>query len=266
MHVAIDDTYGPERITPTKYVTGARRTYVAIEFPDEQVNYIRQNIRDCVTWLEETLGAPLPELHFSDIYNRRGAWKSCAAGVNLRVVSFFAEIYRLHRWRVHIQTVDDRTFADHNYNPSHVVDGIDLSERDGRALFLLVLKVRKSVPQPPEPLVVRVDAGRAKAGSLFAPKSFRQWGNLYDGRYENSRIDPLLQVADFLAFSINRNTHLATKSSITDIDKEFLAMISDMDIQSKDIIRVESTMTSIRQDLERSHFEDRVAKGLEKSE
>lgn len=266
MHVAIDDTYGPEGIIPTKYVTGARRTYVAVEFPDEQVDYIRQNVRNCLGWLEGKLGSPLSELHFSDIYNRRGPWKSWRNGENLRVVSFFAEIYRLHRWRVHIQTVDDRTFADHSIDPTGNVDGIDLSERDGRALFLLLLKVREAMPLPPEPLVVRVDAGRAKAGSLFASKIFRHWGNLYDGKYENSHADPLLQVADFLAFSVNRSTHLATKSTITEIDKEFLDLVVDMDIRSSDIVRFASTMGSIREDLDRFHLEDRIAKGLEKPE
>lgn len=266
MYVAIDDTYGPEGIIPTKYVTGARRTYVAVEFPDAQVGYVRQNIRDCVKWLEVKLGASLLEFHFSDIYNRRGAWKSFRNGENLRVVSFFAEIYQLHQWRVHVQTVDERTFSDHNVDPSGIADGIDLSERDGRALFLLLLKVRDAMPPPPEPVVVRIDAGRSKPGSLLAPKIFRRWAGLYDGRYEDSHADPLIQVADFLAFSINRCTHLATKPTITDLDKEFLDLIGNMNIQSSDIIRVASKIGSIKQDFDRVHFEDRIAKGLEISE
>lgn len=266
MHVAIDDTYGPEAITPTKYVTGARRTYVAVEFPDAQVAYIRQNIRDCVTWLEAKLGTSLLEFHFSEIYNRRGAWKSCLNGENLRVVSFFAELYQLHRWRVHIQTVDERTFSDHNVDPAGIADGIDLCERDGQALFLLLLKVRDVLPPPPERIVMRIDAGRSKPGSLLAPRIFRRWAGLYDGRYEFSHADPLIQVADFLAFSINRSTHLATKPTITKIDQEFLDMVGNMEIRSSDIIRVGSTIASIRQDLDMAHSEDRIAKGLENPE
>lgn len=266
MHVAIDDTYGPEGIAPTRYVTGGRRTYVAVEFPDAQVGYIRQNIRDCIKWLEVKLATSPLEFHFSDIYNRRGAWRSCLNGENLRIVSFFAELYRLHQWRVHVQTVDERTFSDHNLDPTGIVDGIDLSERDGRALFLLLLKVRDAMPPPPEPVVVRIDAGRSKSGAKLAPKIFRQWAELYDGRYENSQADPLIQVADFLAFSINRSTHLATKPIITDLDKEFLDLIGNMDIRSNDLIRTESTIGSIRQDFDNFHFQDRIAKGLEISE
>ncbi|AYM08933.1 hypothetical protein [Agrobacterium tumefaciens] len=263
MHIAVDDTYGPEGIIPTKYVTGARRTYVAVEFPDEQVSYIRENIRNCVTWLGEQLGTALPELHFSEIYNRRGPWKGCTTGVNLRVISFFAEIYRIHQWQVHVQTVDDRTFADHNFDPDFVADGIDLSERDGRALFLLLLKVKDAAPPPPEPLVVRVDAGRQRAGTVFAPTVFREWGSFYDGSYQDSHVDPLLQMADFLAFCVNRCTHLATKQTIKELDIEFLHMIAQMRIQSEDIKQFESTMGSIREDFDRFHFEDRVGKGLE---
>jgi hypothetical protein len=67
-------------------------------------------------------------------------------------------------------------------------------------------------------------------------------------------------VADFLAFSINRSTHLATKSTIIDI--EFLDLIGNMQIQSNDIARVATTVGSIRQDLDQYHYEDRIAKGL----
>lgn len=35
MHIAIDDTYGPTVETNSSYVTGDRRTHVAVVFPDD---------------------------------------------------------------------------------------------------------------------------------------------------------------------------------------------------------------------------------------
>jgi hypothetical protein len=72
MHIAIDDTYAPENSEPSKYVTAARRTYVAVEFPDAEVEDIRKNVRQCLSELEQLLGIAPREFHFVDIYNQKG--------------------------------------------------------------------------------------------------------------------------------------------------------------------------------------------------
>jgi hypothetical protein len=44
MHIVVDDTYGPEGAAKSKFVTGDRRTHVAVVFPDSEVAYVRQQI------------------------------------------------------------------------------------------------------------------------------------------------------------------------------------------------------------------------------
>ena len=36
MHIAIDATYGPVDIEPSRYSTGSRRTYVGVRFNDAE--------------------------------------------------------------------------------------------------------------------------------------------------------------------------------------------------------------------------------------
>jgi hypothetical protein len=48
MHIAIDDTYGPDTATGSRYVTDQRRTHVAVIFPDEEVEEYRSQIRGCL--------------------------------------------------------------------------------------------------------------------------------------------------------------------------------------------------------------------------
>ena len=263
MHIAIDDTYGPAGAMPSKYVTGARRTYVAVEFPDAEAEEIRENIRECLAVLPEWLDNLPAEFHFTDIYNRRGAWAACPNKFNLIVFEAFAKIYRQYRWRVHVQTVDERTLADDKVEVSGIVDRIDLDTRDGQALFLLLVKLKGLVPPPPEPLVLRIDAGNGKPDSSFANKVFREWGDLYDGRFADSIAEPLIQIADFLAFSINRCTHLQFKDSKTDLDLWFLSLIGGMSIRSSDVIQKEVDPTFLMSDIDAIHAEDRRKKGLE---
>lgn len=263
MHVAIDDTYGPTAAIPSKYITGARRTYVAVEFSDDAVDDIRANVTSCLAEIPDLLGIRPTEFHFVDIYNRNREWKDAPNEQNLTIFEFFAQIYRMHRWRVHIQTVDDRTLADHGIRFDLTVDGIDLRERDGQALFLLLTRLKRQVPRPPEQLTLRIDSGRAKPGKPIAKALFRGWGNLYDGRYAASHLEPLIQIADFLAFSINRVTHLSLKPQRTELDLWFLNLVGSMGILSDDLVLTSLSPNFTKTDIDEIHSADRKQKGLE---
>lgn len=263
MYIAIDDTYGPVDAKPSKYVTGARRTYVAVEFPDPQVEEVREGVRQCLHELPHLLGISPAEFHFVDIYNRYAAWEHAPDGQNLRMFEFFAEMYRQYRWRVHIQTVDDRTLADHGLKISGSLDGIELGERDGQALFFLLVKLKKAIPPPPERLVIRIDAGREKPKTAFAKAVFREWGNEYDGQFADSEAEPLIQLADFLSFSINRCTHLQIKPQRTETDLWFLDLIGRMEIRSADLVHGVVEHARMSEVVDAMHSKDRKEKGLE---
>ena len=90
MHIAIDDTYGPIGHTRSKYVTGARRTHVAVTFDDREVEEVRKQLRNCLDYMGEFLPTPPKEFHFAEIYHGRGDWKFLKdTGKNLRLVEAF---------------------------------------------------------------------------------------------------------------------------------------------------------------------------------
>jgi len=262
MHIAIDDTYGPVNALATKYVTGARRTYVAVEFPDSQVDEVRENIRGCLKELRPIVGIFFYDFEFSEIYNCSGAWTD-HRGLNLKVFEFFAQRYAENRWRVHVQTVDDRTLRGRESEFTGKVDELDLSSREDQALFMLLCKVKWSQSARSGRLVVRADAGRCKPGSLLMPSLFRELGPAYDGRYADSQSEPLIQIADFLAYSINRCTHLMMKRKRTDHDLFFLSLIGSMGIRCQDITFSRLTDDISTGALDALHKEDRRKKGIE---
>ncbi len=265
MHIAIDDTYGPTDATGSRYVTGARRTHVAVVFEDDQVDGIRSELRSCLEYVNTELGIVISEFHFTDIYNRRKAWRNVTHGENLAVIEAFAKLYVDQRWPVRIQTVDDRTFRDHSIEGlAGKVDGLDLSKREDQSLLLLVISgLMPLFPNAPKPIRLYVDEGRGKPGRPFGEKIFSKFGGRVTGRYETSSNEPLLQVADFLAFVINRSTYLATKATRTDLDNSFLSIVSGMQIDSPDLVRAVLPANFTPTDFDALHQADRQRKGIE---
>jgi hypothetical protein len=126
VHIAIDDTYGPTVATRSRYVTGARRTHVAVMFEDDQVGEVRQQLRSCLDYMGELLPRAPKEFHFVDIYNGYGDWKPFREdGRNLRLIEAFGNIYANYRWPVVVQTIPG----------SPVAQGLTLLN-DGRVLAL----------------------------------------------------------------------------------------------------------------------------------
>jgi hypothetical protein len=264
MKIAIDDTYGPTDQTTSRYVTGARRTHVAVLFDDSQVEEIRNELRNCLEYVNSE-GISASEFHFTDIYNRRGDWKKSKDGFNLGIIEAFASIYRTYRWPVLIQTIDDRTFKDHgvSYEGQKVGD-FDLSKREDLGLlFLLVTHVKSALPPAPEKTHLIIDEGHRKAGTDFDKRVFGDAADHLEGKYEASHNEPLLQIADFLAFTINRNTYLATKQERTPLDNWFMELIGGMQINSSQITSEVLSKPLTIEDFDESHAKDRRLKGLE---
>lgn len=152
-------------------------------FSDDEVEDVRAQIRNCLELTGEYLPLAPTEFHFVDIYNRNGPWKLLTDPVNLGIIEAFCHIYSLHRWRVIIQTIDDRTLRDHDIKDyKGVVDGLDLSDRHDLSLLWLCIKIKLKFNKEPTPLALIVDEGRKKAE--------RNLGNKYStiGRAHTKRV------------------------------------------------------------------------------
>ena len=267
MHIAIDDTYGPDKDTGSTYVTGKRRTHVALVFQDGEVNYVRTQIKECLAQVRDSLGIVAPEFHFVDLYNRQGPWANLADDTNLRILGFFAEIYREYRWPVFVQTVDNRTLRDHNIKKLvGKIDGLDLSNDADLSLYMTLTKIKRKYIENPEPLKLFMDEGRYKEGHSFGSAIFDDWPKRYEGVYASSSKEPLLQLADFVAFCINRSTHLSTKPHRSAVDDWFIRLVGGMRIKSDDIKLATLPKGFTVKEFDDFHLQDRIGKGLEDSE
>ena len=108
-----------------------------------------------------------------------------------------------------------------------------------------------------------MDEGRGKSGQKFAVKFFRSYKSAFSSHYQSSRIEPLLQIADFLAFSINRSTYLATKAKRSEVDTWFLNLVGEMGIDCDDLAKHITNVDFTVRDFDAFHREDRLRKGLQ---
>lgn len=262
MHIAIDDTYGPVNGPQSKYITGGRKTHVAVAFPDSQVKKIREEISFALSMIREKHEILVNEFHFVDIYNRNGEWKKFLNGENLEIFEFFVSIYNKYKWKVHIQTIDNITLTDHPQIAKRgAFDGFDLSKREDLSLLLLLSKIKRN--HPTGQLTLIIDEGRKRPGTQFSPLIFEGRTDAFSGSYQSSADEPLLQIADFLAFCINRSTYLSTKQKRTDTDLFFLGMVGKMQVNCPDIKRVEVDVEFTIEDIDTVHREGRRELKLE---
>jgi len=205
------------------------------------------------------------EFHFVDIYNGFGNWKPFKEDKrNLRLIEAFGNIYSSYRWPVMVQTIDDRTLRDHGIQGFEgVFDGLDMSDRQDLSLLLLCLKIKNRLSDVVAPLTVIVDEGKKKRNTAFGNFLFRDRQN-YQGSYQASSEEPLLQIADLLAFCINRMTHLSIKDARTETDLEFMGLVNDMGIRSADLSQVALPRDFTIEEIDRFHKRYRSEIGFPK--
>lgn len=263
MHIAIDDTYGPETSTNSLFVTGSRRSHVAVLFPDEDVEDIRSQAVGCLNEVCNLTGVSATEFHFVDIYNRKRPWDKLVDRANLKIFAFFAEIYRHYKWPIVIQTIDKRTLSDHGIvSFEGKIDGLDLSNTAYLSLLMLLTKIKNRFKDKLVPITLFVDEGREKPGKIFGSKIFHDWPASYTGNYASSSQEPLLQIADFIAFCVNRSTHLALKSNRSEVDTWFLNLVAKMQFDCDELKAYELPKNFTTDDFDKLHLKDRIAKGL----
>ncbi len=139
---------------------------------------------------------------------------------------------------------------------------LNLSKREDQSLLFLLDKIKAAYRDAAVPIKLHLDEGRRRAGAPFGKLIFTDWPAAYDGRYESSIAEPLLQIADFIAYSVNRSTHISMKPRRTDFDYGFLNIIANMHIACDDLKRAVLKRGFSVEEFDQLHDEDRAEKGL----
>jgi len=229
--VAIDDSGTPGTPAKSSSLHLNRKTWVAVIVPAPAIARLRIALKMFIDGVRGDYG--VDELHFTDIYNGRGAFKPVPVEKRYELFALMAEMFECFKLPIFVQTCSPENLAEIR---SHMTDWPEnlpwfrLDNHEHIALLFLLCRIRMFVREQseilPRPLPVVIDAGLMKPGSSL---SMPGWADLFaHGRatFQNSHENPFLQLADFAAFTIARTQWIASAGVKKHRDLEFLKTVS----------------------------------------
>ena len=226
--VFIDDTGSPG--LSTRYPHPERKSWVAVVVPKHQISEVLCELPRAVEELRNITGAA--EFHFSDIHAGKKTFGNIDLNVRLGIFRFMAHIFSVYRFPVIVQTFDPDSIADiRSRAPFPQKLGMfDLTKIGDMALLTLLFRVEWFLKEIGTEHGVRarvfVDEGFKKNGIAIKMDNFNRC--FADGLVCFARSDAIqpLQLADFAAFCLNRTQLILGKPEPSDLDCEFLNIVS----------------------------------------
>lgn len=174
------------------------------------------------------------EFHFSDIYQNRGEFKGMDLNTRLNLFKFMAYIFAHYKFPILVQTFDPSNLRDLQKMGANLdkVGPFDMSKPQDASLIFLLIRVKHYLESKSDRAVARVfvDEGFKKNGICIPVPTFSSV--FADGLvcFGNSASIMPIQLADFAAFSLNRQQLLLDRETISDLDKSLLEIIQSANL------------------------------------
>lgn len=234
--IFIDDSGNPGTQTENVYDTTDRKSWYAVVLTSEQRIQAHSFMTALIRENFSIYGAK--EFHFTDIFSGVRSYKGVSLDTRLQIFEHFATIFRDMKYPILHMTM---TSADYERSKivrpkgKHLIDGFDMTRHEDLTLCYLLLRchyfLKKNRNGYP-PVEIVIDAGRQKDGSIQEMNEFKSDFIDKTIRYVASEKEPMLQLADYAAFCLNRAYWLQNKSKRTDLDLAWLQIFAWADFQT----------------------------------
>lgn len=228
--VFVDDTGSPGLQSTPKKLHPQRKSWVGVIVSPSQMPEVIEQLPLAIEELHNVTGAS--EFHFADIYAGEGEFKDVDLQVRLALFGFMAEIFRIYKFPIFVQTLDPASLNDIRKRGQfpNKVGPFNLKKHDDMALLFLLIRIKKYIEKhrysKSEIARVFIDEGYKRNGIAICVPS---WKSVFaDGLIcfaRSSSIYPL-QLADFAAFALNRQQLLLHKEKLSSLDKCLLTILS----------------------------------------
>lgn len=228
--VFIDDTGSPGLKSTPPNLHPKRKSWVGVVVPPSQMLDVIEQLPEAAKELHSITGAD--EFHFADIYSGTRKFKGINLQMRLAIFEFMAEIFRVYRFPIFIQTLDPNSLKDiRNRGPFPDTVGLfNLKKPEDTALFFLLLRIKWHIEKHracrSETARVFIDEGYMQKGTAIHVPA---WKTVFaDGLlcFARSSLIYPIQLADFAAFVLNRTQLLIGKEKLNSLDKRLLQISS----------------------------------------
>ena len=211
-----------------------RQTWIAVLIPPLQSQYAITQMDGLHDEVAEQFGAA--KLHAYEIFQRQSCWAQVPIGHLKGVIACVAEIFRIMRFPIVVQTFWEgneshhrlvKMGSDRDVGLIQKGFGIDIKSPKEAAFILCIRRFRDYIAEefPDTKWEVFADAGKQEPGrTIVVPL---RWNNsdLVRVHFEDSKICRLIQLADYVAYFLSRSQQIAHCNSASVYDEELLDIL-----------------------------------------
>ncbi|WPC42393.1 DUF3800 domain-containing protein [Clostridium sp. JS66] len=227
--IFIDDTGLSGNISNSSSISQNSVTWSALILNYEEKKEIESLIRKTLGIIQREYS--VTEFHFKDIYGGRKEFKGLPTELRLLIISLFVEIYNKYVPKIIAVSINENTLTNSGFSDKIKrikMDGFNYNKPKDVALHLLLLNCKEYIESNSKdfqlPVEIFIDNGRQKPNTKQKVTDLSEICTNGEIEYLSSVSSPLLQFADFIAFSLNRIQTNSIKQR-TEFDDEFMRIV-----------------------------------------
>jgi len=231
--IVIDDSGSPGSKIESQFLTNIRKTWVAVLINDEQIKTVKHDLY----YINDLLNKKnIDELHLTDLINGNNNYKIFNQETKLNILKAICMFYKEYQFPFFVQTTNPETLTENGLviKIKKLQYGtLDIANHEHQGLVLLFLRIiqyLKDNNKLDEDIDFIIDEdSKNKPGKVLKVPILLETNKTWIPRFESSKNEKLLQIADFVAYSVNRSQTTIVKgvNSLTSFDKEVFLLISD---------------------------------------
>ncbi len=239
--IYIDESGNSGQKTNSKYASTDLISYYALILSPEARKDALMQMPECLSLLKKEFNAE--EFHFTDIYSGRNEFNGIELSKRLQIFWMFADVFRNMQYPILMQSFSPEDYARNHFTnlENEYQDGFNLKNHKDFALYHLFLRINSEVKKNKNkyslPFEIVIDEGRRNNGS---EQECGLFGDMLKNRsvsYRSSKEEPLLQLVDFVAFSLNKWKWITQNNKTNFIDKEFLDICTYADFNTVNMVK-----------------------------
>lgn len=260
--IYIDDTGSPGQETNSRYLQSNRKTWAAVIFNADERESLRKVMEECIGVVKKEF--EITEFHFTELLNGKKQYRKINMEDRLLIFKLFATLFREWKLPIIIQTINNDSFLEAGMIlPKMKICNFKIDDNGDMALILALAKCKEFIDDNRDyygyDFDIIVDEGKQKKDTCQQVELLRDIMVDDKIQYKASNEDVLLQLADYVAFCINRTQILATKEDRTEWDKKLLEIFNYADFN---ILNLERYAIDGPKEYDRLMRMDKDKKGL----
>ncbi|WP_367752423.1 DUF3800 domain-containing protein [Flavobacterium sp. WC2430] len=226
--IVIDDTSSPGNFNESKFLKENRKTLVGVFIHSD----LREDLENCIKGIILILNSAfgINEIHMTDLVNKKNEYSNLTNEEVIEIIEQISDLISRLELPYFVQTIHNDTLEENGIEVKGkvIIDKLDLNKNEDNCLILLTIKIKEYLKEnyPNTNIEIVMDEGRKKANYT---EQFEILKNITDDNlieYKSSKDYPLLQIADYFAYSINRMQTTLVKDKRTEFDKFVVENIS----------------------------------------